>query len=137
MRLEDSPSSGHWGDAGEHKLGSEGSNGLITDLSLPRAQKAHIPLGYEPEPRPNVLIPGWFTKEQWGQLQPYVQGLISKPGGVLLISVQIDPRRRNYPDVGFGVFDSAERTALRRALEGRTEETRTGKASSNLSLRYD
>jgi hypothetical protein len=101
----------------EHKLGSKGSNGLITELSLPRAQKAHIPLGYEPEPRPNELIPGWFTKEQWGQLKPYVQSLISKPAGVLLLAVTIQPERRNYPEVAFAVFNAGERVALRRALE--------------------
>ena len=52
-----------------------------------------------------------------GQLAPYVDDLASKPGGVLLLAVTIEPTRQNYPDVAFAVFDAAERAALRRALE--------------------
>jgi hypothetical protein len=63
------------------------------------------------------LIPGWFTREQWGELQPYVQRLISRPGGVLLLAVTVEPIARNYPEVAFAVFNAAERQALRRALE--------------------
>ena len=35
---------------------------------------------------------------------------------MLLISVEINPETRNYPEVTFGVFDAAERSALRLAL---------------------
>jgi hypothetical protein len=65
------------------------------------------------------IIPGWFfTAEQWrGTLASYVDRLVSKPGGVLLISVTVEPTTRNYPDVAFAVFDAGERKALRRAIE--------------------
>jgi hypothetical protein len=65
------------------------------------------------------IVPGWFfTSEQWrGTLAPYVADLVSKPGGVLLVAVTVEPSRRNYPEVSFAVFDAAERAALRRALE--------------------
>ena len=46
-----------------------------------------------------------------------VADLVSKPGGVLLIAITVEPSRRNYPEVSFALFDAAERAALRRALE--------------------
>jgi hypothetical protein len=63
------------------------------------------------------LIPGWFTSQQWGELAPYIDVLVQNPGGVLLIAVTVEPARRNYPEVTFGVFNAAERKALHRALE--------------------
>jgi hypothetical protein len=55
---------------------------------------------------------------QWrGPLAPHVARLASMPGGILLVAVEIEPGRQNYPEVSFGVFDAAERQALRRALE--------------------
>jgi ribosomal protein S12 methylthiotransferase accessory factor YcaO len=66
---------------------------------------------------PDHLIPGWFTPQQWRELQPCVERLVSIPGGILLVAVTVEPTRQNYPTVAFGVFDSAERAALRRALE--------------------
>jgi hypothetical protein len=65
------------------------------------------------------IIPGsFFTPEQWrGPMAPYVDDLFSKPGGLLLISVTVEPERRNYPSVAFGVFDATERKSLRTALE--------------------
>jgi hypothetical protein len=77
---------------------------------------------------PDHLTSGWFTSTQWRELRPCIERLVSKPGGVLLISVEIDPTRRNYPTVAFGVFDAAERQALRRALEAarkKREKTKT------------
>jgi hypothetical protein len=35
----------------------------------------------------------------------------------LLLAVTVEPERRNYPEISFGVFDAAERQARRRALE--------------------
>jgi hypothetical protein len=68
---------------------------------------------------PRYLIPGCFlTREQWaGPLAPDVDRLVSKPGGVLLISVTVQPECPNYPEVSFAVFDAEERKALRRAIE--------------------
>jgi hypothetical protein len=68
---------------------------------------------------PHNLVPGdFFNLHQWrGTLAPYVHDLMDKPGGVLLLAVTVEPIARNYPEVAFGVFDAAERHALRRALE--------------------
>jgi hypothetical protein len=44
--------------------------------------------------------------------------LVARPGGVLLVCVEVAPNSRNYPSVSFGVFDANERKALRAALEG-------------------
>jgi hypothetical protein len=78
---------------------------------------------------PHNLVPGdFFNLHQWrGTLAPYVQDLIEKPGGVLLLAVTVEPIARNCPEVVFGVFDAAERNALRRALEQcrRKRENRT------------
>ena len=63
------------------------------------------------------IVPGWFTREQWAELSPHIERLISQPGGVLLIAVDVEPARRNYPAVAFGVFDARERKALKSALE--------------------
>jgi hypothetical protein len=65
------------------------------------------------------IIPGpFFTSEHWrGPLSPYVHDLVSKPGGVLLLAVTVEPTRRNYPHVAFAVFDAQECAALRRAIE--------------------
>jgi hypothetical protein len=65
----------------------------------------------------NHLVPNWFTREQWAELSPHIERLISQPGGVLLISVDVEPARRNYPIVAFGVFNARERKALKSALE--------------------
>jgi hypothetical protein len=81
------------------------------------------------------LIAGWFfTDEQWrGALAPYVDRLVSKPGGVLLIAVDLEPARRNYPTVAFGVFDARERKALKSALE----KARRGREKSHQDARGD
>jgi hypothetical protein len=42
----------------------------------------------------------------------HISALIEKPGGVLLIAVDVAPERRNYPEVRFAVFDALERKAL-------------------------
>jgi hypothetical protein len=67
----------------------------------------------------HYLIPGsFFTSEQWhGPLASHVERLVARPGGILLVSVEVAPNRRNYPSVSFGVFDANERKALRVALE--------------------
>jgi hypothetical protein len=64
------------------------------------------------------IAPGdFFTPEQWnGPLVRHISALIEKPGGVLLISVEVAPERRSYPEVRFAVFDAVERKALRAAL---------------------
>lgn len=66
----------------------------------------------------HFLIPGdFFTREQWrGPLAPFIDDVITKPGGVLIVAVEVAPRVRNYPSVTFGVFDSDERAALKTAL---------------------
>jgi hypothetical protein len=80
--------------------------------------KSHTPYRGETETTAHNLVPVWFTPEQWsGSLASPIDDLVAKPGGVLLVSVEVEPRRRNYPKVGFGVFDADERKALRRALE--------------------
>lgn len=63
------------------------------------------------------LVPGWFSPQQWRELQPHVERLVSMPSRILLVAVTVEPTRQNFPDVAFGVFDAAERVALRRALE--------------------
>ena len=119
----------------EPELGAEGAIGCKTN-SAPSGcgrvaepfrvlQPSAAPSAYNNKgctsnsaPKPHNLIPGWFTREQWrGQLAPYVDDLVSKPGGVLLLAVTIEPERQNYPDLAFAVFDATERKALRRALE--------------------
>jgi hypothetical protein len=52
------------------------------------------------------LIPGdFFTSEQWHEpMARYIFALVEKPGGVLLISVEVAPERRHYPLVSFAVF---------------------------------
>ena len=70
----------------------------------------------------HCLNPGdFFTPEQWrGPLAPYVENLVSKPGGLLLIAVEIAPQRRNYPLVSFAVFDpKSERRFEPRCLRRR------------------
>jgi hypothetical protein len=62
------------------------------------------------------LIPAWFSSQQWAELSPFIERLISQPGGVMLISVTVDPSTRNYPEVGFAVFCAQERKALKVAL---------------------
>jgi hypothetical protein len=62
------------------------------------------------------IIPGWFTPKQWAELQPLVARLASEPGGVLLISVDVNPSRRNCPDVAFASFSPEERLIIQRAL---------------------
>jgi hypothetical protein len=68
----------------------------------------------------HCLIPGsFFTSEQWhGPLASHVERLVARPGGVLLVCVEVAPNSRNYLSVSFGVFDANERKALRAALEG-------------------
>lgn len=85
--------------------------------------RCKIPIGIAPAPNLQNLIPGAFLNlHQWrGPLAPYVHDLISKPRGVLLLAVTVEPDRRNYPDVAFAVLDAAERQALRRA-RARTNE---------------
>ena len=63
------------------------------------------------------LVSGWFTPQQWRELQPCIDRLVSMPGGILLVAVTVEPTRQNYPTVAFGTFDAAERKALRTALE--------------------
>jgi hypothetical protein len=64
------------------------------------------------------LIPDdFFTSEQWHEpMARYIFALVEKPGGVLLISVEVAPERRHYPLVSFAVFDAQERKALRAAF---------------------
>ena len=66
----------------------------------------------------HCLIPGdFFTPKQWrGPIAPWVDRLVTTPGGLLLIAVDVAPQRRNYPLVSFAVFDAQERKALRTAL---------------------
>ena len=73
----------------EPELGAEGAIGCKTSSA----------------PNPHNLVPGcFFNLHQWrGQLAPYVEDLVSKPGGVLLLAVTVEPKRRNYPDVAFAV----------------------------------
>jgi hypothetical protein len=64
------------------------------------------------------FVPGDFlTSEQWHEpMARYIFALVEKPGGVLLISVEVAPERRHYPLVSFAVFDAQERKALRAAF---------------------
>ena len=62
------------------------------------------------------IIPGWFTREQRGELTTHIERLVSRPGGILLNSVEIAPDQRNYPSLTFGVFHADKRKALRAAL---------------------
>jgi hypothetical protein len=58
----------------------------------------------------DCLIPGdFFTPEQWrGSLAPWVDRLVATAGGVLLISVELAPERRNYPEVRLAVFNAGK-----------------------------
>ena len=51
-----------------------------------------------------------------GELGLHIDDLVERPGGVLLISVEVNPAVRNRPKVGFAVFDAGECKALRAAL---------------------
>jgi hypothetical protein len=79
------------------------------------------------------LVPGWFSCQQWAELSPHIDRLISQPGGILLIAVDVEPDRRNYPTVAFGVFDAEERKALKSALQS----CRRGREKSRQNARGD
>jgi hypothetical protein len=53
-------------------------------------------MGHDLSDTPDHIIPDWFTREQWRELAPYVHDLISKQGGVLLISVEV-ALPKSYP----------------------------------------
>ena len=66
---------------------------------------------------PHHIIPGEdFTREGWDRLKPKVDELAETPGGILMISVEVAPATRNWPDVGFHIFTPAERKAIAAAI---------------------
>ena len=84
------------------------------------------------------LIPGdFFTSEQWREpMARYIFALVEKPGGVLLISVEVAPERRNYPLVSFAVFDAKERKALRAALLRAKKKREAAQKAFKPAVRY-
>ena len=103
----------------EPELGAEGAIGCKTSSAPYEGARCTSYIGSAPAPNPYNLVSGdFFNLHQWrGTLEPYVHDLIKKPGGVLLLAVTVEPIARNYPEVTFAVFNSAERRALHRALE--------------------
>jgi hypothetical protein len=83
----------------------------------------------------HCLIPGdFFTPEQSrGSLAPWVDRLVATAGGVLLISVELAPERRNYLEVRFAVFNAKrERLFEPRCLRRRRNERKCrGGVSAN------
>ena len=69
-------------------------------------------------------------------LAPWIEKPEGHPGSVVLIAVE-QPETCNFAACTAAWLSREERKVLRRALEAMPEETRTGSASQNLSLRCD
>jgi hypothetical protein len=66
----------------EPELGAEGAIGCKTSSAPYEGARCTSYIGSAPAPNPHNLVPGcFFNLHQWrGQLAPYVDDLVSKPG---------------------------------------------------------